>query len=269
MEFDLAGLLVLRALEFLVFITLILSLVLFVTWWDEWWRWKSVTILAQKLSIHELQESWRSWHSRATWSVNHHAGDLGLMLIVHFSIGIFRNLCHVLEVQKATEGICLRLMMHHLQGLSVLVALTVHRTSLDQHQLLLVVMIGLRVVYWILFRVGKVCLMLVIHMVALLVMLHHHLLIFKIFLMPFWGKSGDHGFAVVVLRSVNILWLYLVVFFTGIWHGYGLWFGCDCWPVESHFLSLFELGVEWIYSRGLLLSTKCTCLLGLAISLRI
>ena len=141
--------------------------------------------MAQKLSIDELQESWRSWHSRATWSMDHHAGDLRLMFIVGLSIGILRYLCHVLEIQKAAEGISLRLMMHHLQCVSVLVALTMHWTCLDQHELLLVVTVGVSVVLRIFFRVTVVCLLMVVQMIALLVVLHHHLLIFKIILLPF------------------------------------------------------------------------------------
>ena len=118
--------------------------------------------------------------------MNHHACDLGLVFIVRLGIGILRNLCHVLEIQKAAEGISLRLMMHHLQSLSVLVTLTMHWTCLDHHELLLVVLVGVSVVLGIFFRVTVVCrFMMVIQMIALLVVLHHHLLIFKILFLPF------------------------------------------------------------------------------------
>jgi hypothetical protein len=94
--------------------------------------------------------------------MNHHAGDLGLMFIVGLSIGILRNLCHVLEIQKAAEGISLRLMVHHQHCVSVLVALTMHWTCLDHHELLLVVMVGVSVALRILFRVAVVCLLMVV-----------------------------------------------------------------------------------------------------------
>ena len=117
--------------------------------------------------------------------MNHHAGDLRLMFVVRLGIGILRYLCHVLEIQKAAEGISLRLMMHHLHCVSVLVALTMHRTGLDHHELLLVVMVGVSVLLGIFFRVAVVCLLMVIQMITLLVVLHHHLFVFKIIFLPF------------------------------------------------------------------------------------
>ena len=184
-QFDLgSGLLVLGPLELLILTALVVGLVLLEglgMWDDRWWS-ESVTILAQKLSIDELQESWRSWHSRTTRSVHHHAGDLRLVLIVGLGVRVLGNLCHVLEIQKAAEGIGLGLVVHHLHCVSVLVALAMHGAGLDQHELLLVVMIGISVVLRILFRAAEVRLLLVIQMIALL---HHHLFVFKIFLWPF------------------------------------------------------------------------------------